>query len=124
MYGLILNEQNLTDPSKISEAFNNYFVNASKELERQLPPTDSNPLEYLNPRNPVSMPVPHATINDVINVFKSIKNKTCNIDDFSLSILKRNVHLLASPIALLFNQSVQQGKFPHILKSAKVILLY
>ena len=122
--GLIVKEENLTDPSKISEAFNNYFVNASKELEGKLPPIDSDPLKYLNPRNPTSMPVPHATINDVINVFKSIKSKSCSIDDFSPGILKRNVHLLASPITLLFNQSVQQGKFPHKLKRAKVIPLY
>ena len=121
---LIVDNKNLTNPSEISEAFNSFFVNAASNLEKLLPHSEVNPLDYLSPRNPISMSVPNATIRDISGVINSLKNKKCNIDDFSPSIIKKNVHLLAPPITLLFNQSVQQGKFPQILKRAQVIPLY
>ena len=114
----------LSNPSDIDESFDDFFVNAAKKLEDKLPHTEQNPLSYLPPRNPNSMRVPHATIADIISVVKSLKNKNCRVDDFSPLVIKKNVHLLASPISILFNQSVQQGKFPHVLKSAQVIPLY
>ena len=70
------------------------------------------------------MRIPRAIINDVVSAIKSIQNKKCNIHDFSPHILKSNSHLLAIPIAQLFNQSIIQGKFPQRLKRATVIPLY
>ena len=121
---IIVNNENLTDPSKISEAFNNFFVNVAPELEKNLPPTEKNPLDYLSPRNPASMRVPHATLNDIISIIRSLKSKKCNVNDFSPLILKKNAHHIAGPLTKLFNQSIQSGKFPDILKCANVIPLY
>ena len=46
------------------------------------------------------------------------------MNDFSSTILKRVAHLIAPPLAMLFNQSISQGKFPSKLKLANVIPLY
>ena len=70
------------------------------------------------------MDIPTITIQDICKEIKSMKNKRCNIDDFSSVILKENAHLIASPLKFLFNQSLQQNKFPTSLKSAKVIPIY
>ena len=121
---IIVNEQNMTEPSKISETFNDFFVNVAPDLEKKLPTSEINPLHYLSPRNPSSMRVPHATLNDITAIIRSLKSKKCNINDFSPIILKKNAHLIACPLTKLFNQSIQQGKFPHILKCANVIPLY
>ena len=121
---LIVNNEVIYKPREISETFNNFFANVSSDLAKQLPNSESDPLKYLNTRNPMSMPVPEASISDISTVIKSLKSKKCRTDDFSPSLLKRTCHLIATPLTMLFNQSVQQGKFPQKLKNAKVIPLY
>ena len=68
--------------------------------------------------------VPKTTIQDVSKVIKSLENKRSGIDDFAPFIIKENAHLLVPPISFLFNQSVATGKFPHLLKSARIIPLH
>ena len=121
---LIIHGDVLKNPTEISEAFNNYFVNVGSDLERNLPNSSTDPLSYLPNRNPSNMPVPLASITDISTAIKSLKSKSCRVDDFSPVILKRNCHLIASPLTDLFNQSVLQGKFPTKLKIAKVLPLY
>ena len=60
----------------------------------------------------------------MLAAIKTLKNKKCNIHDFSPQIIKSNSHLLAPPIAQLFNQSINLGMFPQKLKCASVIPLY
>ena len=121
---IIVNNNVIRKPIEISETFNNFFANISTDLEKQLPNIDSDPIDYLKDRNPTSMQIPYASICDVSSIIKSLKNKKCRIDDFSPGILKKICHLIVTPITMLFNQSIQQGKFPQKLKHAKVIPLY
>ena len=101
-----------------------FFVNIGPDLEKKLPMVETNPLEYMIERNANDMQVPHASIQDVFSVINTLKNKKCNINDFSPHIIKSYSHLLALPIAQLFNQSITLGMFPQILKRASVIPLY
>ena len=121
---LVINDKSIGSPAQIAEAFNNFFVNAAPELEKKLPKTVNDPLEYMKARNPNNMTSPHANVADVISAIKDIKNKKCGVNDFSPHIIKLNSHLIAIPIAQLFNQSIRLGKFPLRLKCASVIPLY
>ena len=70
------------------------------------------------------MEPPQTNFEEFFKIVKLLKNKKCNINDFSPTIIKENAHLLAAPVVMLFNQSITQGKFPDLLKKARVITLY
>ena len=52
------------------------------------------------------------------SVIKSLKNKNSGINDISASIIKSNLNLLSAPLTILFNQSVANGTFLDLLKTA------
>ena len=70
------------------------------------------------------MPTPEPTINDIVCIIKSLRSKSCSIDDFAPSIIKQNAYLLAQPIRSIFLQSISEGSFPELLKKANIIPLY
>ena len=121
---LIVNNKILTKPYDMCEAYNHFFVNAAPQLQEKLPNFETDHRKFMSPRNPNSMELTHINISDILRIIKSLKNKKCRTNDFSPSILKRNAHLIAAPLTQLFNQSLQQGKFPSRLKHAQVIPLY
>lgn len=121
---ILNNNSLLTKPVDIADAFNNFFANIGTTLEAKLPPPLKDPIGYMNGNFPNSMQVPEATLQDVIKVIKSLKNKKCSTEDFAPFIIKENAHLLSQPITFLFNQSVTSGKFPKSLKLARIIPLH
>ena len=121
---IVINNKNLTNSADTSDAFNTFFTNAATHLDHKLPKSNLDPISNLPPRMPQSMPIPHTNISEIVNVIKSLKNKKCSVKDFSPLILKRIAHLIAQPLTLLFNQSIQQGKFPYKLKQAHVTPIY
>ena len=121
---IIHDNEILTDPKDISDAFNDFFVNVARNLDEKLPPPIHDPLSYLRGIFPNEMQAPVVTQQDFFKIIKELKIKTCDVSDFSPAIIKENSHILAAPIVTLFNQSVRQGKFPSILKAARVIPIY
>ena len=57
---------------------------------------------------------------DVVNIINKLKNKS-NKNEIPTYLIKYNKYQLATPISILFNQSITQGKFPQCFKHAKVI---
>ena len=96
----------LCNPDEVADAFNSFFTNIASKLDSDLPPAQNDPLQYLTGDYPHSMAVPPINLNDVINVIKTLKSKPCKIDDFSVEVIKNNSHLIAQPLANLFNQSI------------------
>ena len=110
----------LSDPLDISQAFSNYFSRIAPELDSKLPHSNINPIDYLKGNYPNSMVVPIITTYEMNSVIKSLKNKNSGINDISASIIKSNSNLLSVPLTILFNQSVANGTFPDLLKTAKI----
>ena len=121
---LIIEDKILTKPDEIAEAFNNHFADIASVLEQKLPQATIDPLTLMRGRYDEPMANPEATIQDFITIVKSLKNKKCNIDDYSPQILKDNANLLAQPVISIFNQSIREGKFPQSLKSARIMPIY
>ena len=82
------------------------------------------PDDFLRGEFRTQMDVPNVSINVVFKVIKSLVNKKSSIYDFSPIIIKENMHLIAHPLSKLFNQSIHSGKFPQILKLARITPLY
>lgn len=118
------NNIKLTDPVQISEAFNKFYINIAPTLDQHLPPSTVDPLNFLQGNYPTSMVVPPIYPQEVINIINSIKNKKSNPKEIPLSIIKENKAKFAIPLSILFNQSINSGKFPQCLKHATVIPIY
>ena len=121
---IINDDKILTDASDISNAFNKFFTSIASKLESNLPAPHHDPIQYLQGDFPNDMPNPRITFNDICREIKSLKNKACNINDFSPLVIKENSRILAIPLKFIFNQSLEHGVFPQKLKSAKVTPLY
>ena len=121
---IIYKDKALDSPKDISEAFNDFFINVAVKLESKLPPPFSDPSSYLQGNFPVSMEIPVVNIQHIINIIKSLPNKRANIYDFSPIIIKENSLLIVHPLRLLFNQSIEKGQFPDVLKVARITPLY
>ena len=121
----IIHENKILDKATdISETFNNFFSNVASNLESKLPPSTIDPMQFMKGNFPDSMEAPYANLDIVFKVVKSLPNKFASLHDFSPCIIKENIHLLAHPISLLFNQSINAGKFPQVLKLARITPLY
>ena len=70
------------------------------------------------------MAVPKISPQDVINIINSLENKKSNINEIPVSLIKSHKHQLTVPIAILFNESITNGKFSQCLKHANVIPIY
>ena len=121
---IIHEDKILTDSKDISNAFNKFFTTIASKLDSKLPEPHHDPIQYLQGNFENSMMKPNITFNDIFREIKTLKNKNCGINDFSPGIVKENSRLLAVPLSYLFNQSLNQGKFPNRLKSARVIPIY
>ena len=119
-------EGNVTsEPSKISNIFNNFFVNVADEITKTITKTPKSPLDYLSNRTSNSLfltPVTFIEVNDLINTLNPSKSVCPN--SIPIKLLKILGSSVSTLVALLVNQSFQSGVFPDKLKVAKVITLF
>ena len=120
---IVHNNKLINEPVALANCFNDFFSSIAVDLDHKLPQPSTDPMQYLS-ENFDSMPSPVPSINDIVKVIKSLRNKSCSIDDFSPSAIKQNAHLLAQPLKSLFIQSINEGIFPDSLKAANIIPIY
>ena len=70
------------------------------------------------------MVVPPVLQHDVIQAIKSLQNKKGNINELPVHLFKENKEIFSIPLSILFNQSVETGKFPTKFKHATVIPIF
>ena len=70
------------------------------------------------------MAIPIIIPQDVINVINSLKSKKCNVHEIPVSVLKSSKNQFAIPLTLLFNNSINNGKFPQLFKHATVVPIH
>ena len=113
------------DSSKISNIFNDFFVNVADEITKTIPKTPKSPLDYLSNRTSNSLfltPVTFIEVNDLIKVLNP--SKSVGPNSIPIKLLKIIGPSVSPILALLVNQSFQNGIFPDKLKIAKVITLF
>ena len=119
-------EGNVTsEPSKILNVFNNFFVDIADEITKTIPKTPKSPLEYLSNRTCDSLfltPVTSMEVNDLINILNPSKSVVPN--SIPIKLLKILGSSVSPLLALLVNQSFQCRVFPDKLKKANVIILF
>ena len=114
-----------SDPSKMSNIFNDFYVNVADGITKTIPLTPKSPIDYSSDRTCNSLfltPVTLIEINDLINILNP--SKSVGPNSIAIKLLKIIGHSVSPLLALLVNQFFQSGTFPHKLKVAKVISLF
>ena len=114
-----------SDPSKMSNILNDFYVNVADGITRTIPLTPKSPLDYLSDRMCNSLfltPVTEIEVNDLINILNP--SKSVGRNSIPMKLLKIIGYSVSPHLALLVNQSFQSGVFPDKLKIAKVISIF
>lgn len=108
------------NPSKLANEFNKFFIDISKNLSRETNGQGvSSGASVIHLRN--SFFVFDVSESDVIKAVKSMKNTNSSGEDgIPMSILKKCIHLVATPVSFIINCSFREGIFPDSLKTAMV----
>ena len=122
---LRLNGTLFTEQKKIANSLNMFFRNIPEEIEKKLIPPNKDFSHYLkDPANNTFYMSP-TNARDVEQKLKTLKtNKAVGANSIPTKILKTYSKFLSKPLSELINLSFAQGKFPTILKIAKVIPIH
>ena len=114
-----------SDPSQMSNIFNDFYVKIANEITKTIPLTPKSPLSYLTKRVSNSLfivPVTQIEVEDIISILNP--SKSVGPNSISIKLLKVIGSSISPLLALLVNQSFQSGTFPNKPKIARVISLF
>jgi len=115
----------INDPNKISNSFNDFFVNVGSNLDKKIPKTPISPLSYLRSRVENGFNFKLTTNADVMMLLLQLDDsKALGTKDIPIPTLKIAAPVIVPYIVNIFNLSLQTGNFPNALKLAKVIPIF
>ena len=109
---------------EICSIFNTHFSNVGKKISEtfQNIPNDGTLNDIRSPVN--SFHFTYVTCEDIKYAISSLKNKSCHISTYPVSVLKHLEPYLSPILSSIINKSFQTGTFPRSLKIAKVIPIH
>ena len=124
----------ISDPTKISNIFNNHFSSIGASIDRKIPQVPGNYKDYFYKRDkngqllhktPVAFFLEPAAPKEIEKIIDGINSKK-SVGPFSLpvSILKTFKEFFAFWLCELINLAFEVGEFPDILKIAKLSPLH
>ena len=120
-----VNNEKMSDRTKIAEAFNNYFSNIGKITNQNVPQTNKHYTEYLYAPRQKSMYVEPVETVELINIVSKMKSKTSyGHDNIPTKIIKQSIFKILEPLKEIINKSLSTGIVPKQLKIAKVIPIF
>lgn len=115
-----------SDPEKIANEFNNFFIGIGPKLSQQIcMPGNQSYKDFL--KSPMENQFNFRRVNehDIIKAIDTLKPKTSfGRDRISNKLLKFIKHEVAYPLMRIINQTFETGIFPDLLKTAKVTPLF
>ena len=110
-----------SDPVKVSNYFNNFFISKPNLITSSLPNPSRN-FSHLVPFNDKSIFIAPATSNEVYATIGSLKNRS-KLYDIPLKMLKLSIRF-SEVLARIFNIMIETGIYPECLKCAKITPVY
>ena len=110
----------MTSEIGIANEFNKFVTSIGPELARKIPTASRTFESFLN-KIDLTMPADSITINEVKEVFFSLKtNKMPGYDEISSNVIINCFSESNDPLKYLFEKSTEKGVFPDALKIAKI----
>ena len=123
-----INSENetLTNPSQITQAFNKFFTNIGHNLAQTISNNESNDFrDYMG--NPIaqSFNLCETSSHEIKYHMEKINpKKATGRDGLPGKFLNISAPIAAEPLAKLFNMSISTGEYPDILKIARVLPIH
>ena len=112
------------DDKTIADNFNKFFVNVGPSLASKIPSNNTDPLSYMNPRNPNSIFLAPVDKAEIVKIIKNLKNGSPGWDTISSKVVRQCYEYFIDPLTYIANLAISKGIFPKELKIAKVIPLH
>ena len=110
---------------EIPEGFNNFFSSIGLDLDKKIPHTDGNPIDYLPRTNGDIIPDMHLTNDHEIElIIKSLNHVGGGIDKISTRILLGTYKNNLSHLTFFYNLCLRTGVFPDQLKIAVIVPIF
>ena len=117
--------KNITDPQQIADTLNNHFSGIGLALKNALPNRNANDFRrYLSPAHPNSIYLQPSSASEVHSIIMGLKNIKSNSNSISTKLLKDNSNALSDPISFIFNNIINFGQYPDVLKIACITALF
>ena len=122
---LKVNGVSITNPTVLSNQFNNHFATIGPELASNIDSSNSDGYQkYLTGTDKRFQLHPTST-NKVLSLLNRLnRSKAAGLDKISARLIRECADLICIPIRDIFNQSISQGIFPDDWKCAKVTPLF
>ena len=110
--------------SDVPNKFVDYFTNIASNLTSQLPNSPRNPAQFLKNRRLNSFVFFPANNIEIENAIKDLKDNGAGIHKISNSVLTDSSKEISPILSVIINNCIQQGYFPHELKSGCITPIY
>ena len=115
----------INNAQRIADHMNHHFVQKGPDLASKLPYSNRDILQSMGPRNPHKMNFKRASITEVVEIGNALNDKmTTGSDNIPSILIKWAIYILAPILVEIFNDCVNLGTYPEILKTAKVTPLH
>ena len=122
LYSFSISDCIVTNKQKIANKFNNFFVNIVPHLAANIINT-RDPLSYVNTFLH-SIVIHNISEYDVKHIILSLKSVAAGWDNLPAYLGRQCINAYITPLTYMINQSMTEGVFPDLLKTARVIPLY
>ena len=122
---VVLNAIEITDPTSIANAFNNYFANIGSDLASAIPSVINSAYEWMSPPPRESFFLSPITPEEIETEISNLKiGKAVGPSSIPVSIFKILKGALSEPLQMIFNASFLTAIVPDRFKLARVIRVF
>ena len=122
---ILYNNKIYQSDKDICNVFNDHFATIAQKIDESIPNASNNNLSTnLIQSTPHSFFFSPVTVNSIVKIITSLKNKSAAISTYSTKILKYIVDIISPILSKIINKSLSTGHFPKSQKIAKVIPIH
>ena len=111
----------VTDPQDIANELCNHYSTVGKKLSSTIPTPKTDLKTYVSriSRNSKSLLMSPTTRDEILLQINKLPSKrSSGYDNLDNVLLKQLKFVIATPLEIVFNKSLQTGTFPHQMKNA------
>ena len=121
---LIVDGCEFTEAPDIANQFNNFFCSVAHDLESRLPTASQSHMNYLGRPKPNHFYLFDLTVTECSLVISKLKITHSDTNTMPVKIFKNLSTVIVPPLCKLINFSFSMGKFPDMLKIARITPIF